>query len=135
MLLARSVPPSAPAPPPVRPVPPPEPANWGGGCTTFGVPSAGADDARVPFPPATPSDGGGATTFEPSAVPMPSRIPREFLDGVPAATDGGGATTPVGSDGADPPVSFEFTDGGGGTTSEGPKIRPIKPLMNDPLPD
>ena len=45
------------APPPVLPVPPPLPASVGGGGTTFGTPTLGAEDAapeRVPVPPDTP---------------------------------------------------------------------------------
>ena len=50
-------------------------------------------------------------------------------------TFGGGGTTLAGSDDGVPvPVPFELTVGGGGTTSEAPKILPIRLLMNDPLP-
>ena len=86
------------------------------------------------MPPFKPAEGGGATTFGVSDAPEPLRFPR----GLPppsADTEAGGGATLSGSAGRDPPdVPFAFTEvGGGATTSVGPKIRPIKLLINDPL--
>jgi hypothetical protein len=97
------------------------------------------DDAadRVPVPPFTPAIGGGAITLLPADAPMPLRFPRGLPPGADAATLGGGGTTFAGRDDVDavPPVEpFVFTVGGGGTTSEAPKIFPIRLLNADPLP-
>ena len=100
------------------------------------MPIAGAVDefsGRVPDPPDTPAVGGGAITLLPSAVPMPLRLPRGLPPAELAAAAGGGGTTLAGSDAA-VPLLLELTVGGGGTTSVGPKIFPIRLLMNDPLP-
>ena len=74
--------------------PPPLPEIEGGGATTFGTPSVGAEEdeiERVLVPPGTPVDGGGATTFGPGAEPIPLRVPGESPAG--ADTVGGGGTT------------------------------------------
>jgi hypothetical protein len=85
-------------------------------------------------PPFKPTEGGGATTFGINDASEPWRFPR----GLPppsAETEVGGGATLSGRVGRDPlPVPFAFTEvGGGATTSVGPKIRPIKLLINDPL--
>jgi hypothetical protein len=82
-----------------------------------------------------PADGGGAITFDPKDAPEPLRVPRGLPPAAPLETAGGGGTTFAASEVpllCDVPV---FTAGGGGTTSVAPNIFPIKPLMNDPLPD
>ena len=86
------------------------------------------------MPPFKPTVGGGATTLGVSDALEPLRFPR----GVPppsADTEAGGGATLSGRLGRDPlDVPFAFTEvGGGATTSVGPKIRPIKLLMSDPL--
>ena len=131
-MFASSVPDGTPAPPAALPVPPPAPENEGGGGTTLGAPSAVAEAGRVRVAALeTAVEGGGATTFGASDVPAPLRAPRGMPPGL---TAGGGATTLAVSD---VPVAslgrFVETDGGGGTTSVGPKILPIRLLMNDPL--
>jgi hypothetical protein len=92
---------------------------------------------RVPVPPVTPAVGGGAITLLPTEAPMPLRFPRGLAPGALAATLGGGGTTFAGREDVDavPPVEpFVLTVGGGGTTSEAPKIFPIRLLNTDPLP-
>lgn len=86
------------------------------------------------MPPFKPTEGGGATTFGVSDAPEPLRFPR----GLPPPsvdTEVGGGATLSGRVGRDPlDVPFAFTEvGGGATTSVGPKIRPIKLPMSDPL--
>ena len=86
------------------------------------------------MPPFNPTEEGGATTFGVNDAPVPFRLPR----GEPppsAGTEAGGGATLSASVGRDPlPVPLVFTEvGGGATTSVGPKIRPIKLPMNDPL--
>lgn len=126
-LFASNVPEGAPAPPASLPAPPPVPDSEGGGGTTVGAPSAVAEAARVRLAALeTAVDGGGATTFG-AGADIPLRAPL-------AVTAGGGATTLAESD--VPAASLGRpveTAGGGGTTSEGPKILPIRLLMNDPL--
>jgi hypothetical protein len=100
-LLASNVPLGVPAPPPVLPVPPPAPESEGGGGTTLGAPSVGAEDdarERVPLSLETPADGGGATTLLPSDVPVELRLPR----GLPPV--GGGGTTLAASEVPAPPL-------------------------------
>jgi hypothetical protein len=84
-------------------------------------------------PPLNPTVEGGATTFGVSAAPTPLRFPR----GLPPPsvdTEAGGGATLSGRVGRDPLAPFAFTEvGGGATTSVGPKIRPIKLPMSDPL--
>jgi hypothetical protein len=66
MLLASKVPRAVPGPPELTA---PVPDSDGGGATTVGVPSFGADEDnedREPVPPDIPVEGGGATTFGPS---------------------------------------------------------------------
>ena len=65
-------------------------------------------------------------------------VPLRFPRGLPppsADTEAGGGATLSGRVGRDPlDVPFAFTEvGGGATTSVGPKIRPIKLPMSDPL--
>ena len=96
-----------PAPPPVLPVPPPLPASVGGGGTTLGTPTIGAEDAapeRVPVPPDIPAEGGGATTFDPIELPIPFRAPRGLPPAGLAATLGGGGTMFVAREVPLPPV-------------------------------
>ena len=132
-LLAR-VPVRVPAPPPTLPVPPPAPESVGGGGTTVGFPRYGAEDRERPVPPLTPVEG-GAATFASSVVPMPLRLPRVLPVASSEAAAVGGATTLAGREGAAVPgVVFE-TEVGGATTSAGPKMRPIRLPINDPLPD
>lgn len=132
MLLASKFPAEAPAPPAAGPVPPPGPAKDGGGATTVCGPSIGAADAREPAPLETPAVG-GATTF---AVKEGAVLERELVVALPtplAVTDEGGATTLGARVGAAPRlVAFTSTEAGACTTSAGPRIFPIKLLMNDP---
>ena len=132
MLLASSVPPAAPTPPAVIPVPPPCAAKDGGGATTVWGPSIGAAEARDPAPLEIPAVG-GATTFAARVVPALEREPPVAPPAALAATDGGGATTLGASAGAELCfVPLASTDGGACTTSAGPRIFPIKLLINDP---
>jgi hypothetical protein len=62
------------------------------------------------------------------------RLPRGFPPAAPTPTAGGGGTTFAASVVPVPAVLLELTAGGGGTTSLGPKIFPIRLLINDPLP-
>ncbi len=67
-------------------------------------------------------------------APAPFRAPRAVEPATPVATDGGGATTLLGSEGEAPlRVPVEFTDGGGCTTSVGPRIFPRRLLSNPVL--
>lgn len=104
-----------------------------------GTPIVGAADdwaGRVPVPPDIPAEGGGATTFAPREAPTALCIPRGLPLGVFAIAVGGGGTTFAASEVRAPLlVPFDWAAGGGGTTSEAPKILPIRLLMNDPLPD
>ena len=126
----------------------------------LGGPKLGAADGeRVlgPVPPATPAEGGGAITLEARDAPVPFRAPCRLLPAVGETEGGGGTTLAVSgaglaagaafTDGAGgttfaasvaglaPDVGLTFTVGGGGTTSDVPKIFPIRLLTNDPLPD
>jgi hypothetical protein len=128
------VPLEVPAPPPTLPVPPPAPESVGGGGTTVGFPRYGAEPVREwPLPPATPVEGGGATALASSDVPNPFRLPRGLPVASSEAAVDGGATTFAGNEGATEVLAFGSTFGGA-TTSLGPKILPIKLLMNDPPP-
>lgn len=132
MLFASNLPVLAPAPPAVLPLPPPGPASEGGGATTACGPKVGADDERDPAPPDTPAVG-GAMTFAVKAVPTLLRLPVVVPPPLLADIEGGGATTFGVSPGVVPRfVAFASTEGGGCTTSLGPRILPIKLLMNDP---
>ncbi len=85
------------------------------------------------MPPDTPAEGGGATTFEPGFKPMPLRLPRALPLRSAAFVVGGGATLSPSVGLATEPAFLTLTDvEGGGATSAGPKIFPIRPLMNDP---
>jgi hypothetical protein len=86
-----------------------------------------------PVPPATPVDDGGATTLASSDVLDPLRFPRELPVVSSEAAVGGGATF-AGNEGATGVLAFSLTFGGGAATSLGPKILPIRLLMNDPPP-
>jgi len=85
-------------------------------------------------PPFKPTEDGGATTFGVNEAPAPLRLPRGLPPSTELTEPGGGATLSV-SVGRDAlPAPFAFTEvGGGATTSVGPKILPIKLLMNVPL--
>lgn len=88
------------------------------------------------MPPDIPAEGGGATTFEPTEFPMPLREPRGLLLALVVPMLGGGGTTLAARPVPVPPAEpFVRTTGGGGTTSVGPKILPIRLLINEPLPD
>src|SRR5580692_5105885 len=107
------------------PAPLPVPESEGGGGTTLGAPRDGADLARTRPALETVVAGGGATTFG-AGADIPLRVPL-------ALTAGGGATTLAARDVPDASLGrLAETAGGGGTTSEGPKILPIRLLMNDP---
>lgn len=124
-------------------------ATDGGGATTFGPPSVAIDrvaadeatdaggattfaesDAAERVAPDTPTDAGGATTFGVSDAAPDRRVP--FGSPEPFRSTGGGSTLLVRECAAEFDDAAPLTLGGAATTSVGPKILPIRLLMNDP---